>query len=260
MRHYRSLPAAVILSPHPDDAVLSLWHLLTGPGEVRVINVFGGAPAAGSPLGWWDRLTGARDPVERAHERDAEDRRALARAGRRPVSLDLPGGQYRGGDREVGPIAEGIAGLVSAGDLVYAPASLDGHRSHRLVLEAARRALDDDAGGLRLYADIPHALAFGWPAWVTGAAADPRLDPDAHWDHQLRAVGLSADDLEPEVHRLPGEAIAAKREAIREYASQLPALEAQFGPFTDDATLAYEVVWSPRRSSSRRISIASERS
>jgi hypothetical protein len=37
--------SAVILSPHLDDAVLSCWHLLTGPGEVEVINVFAGVPA-----------------------------------------------------------------------------------------------------------------------------------------------------------------------------------------------------------------------
>jgi hypothetical protein len=42
-----------ILSPHPDDAVLSCWHLLSDPGEARVINVFAGIPPPGR-TGWWD--------------------------------------------------------------------------------------------------------------------------------------------------------------------------------------------------------------
>src|SRR5436190_795304 len=51
----RYMTATTILSPHPDDAVLSLWHVLAGPGEVAVVNVFAGRPA-GSELGWWDAL------------------------------------------------------------------------------------------------------------------------------------------------------------------------------------------------------------
>src|SRR3954468_1605952 len=52
------MTATTILSPHLDDAVLSCWHVLTGPGEVAVVNVFAGVPPAGAPVGWWDRLSG----------------------------------------------------------------------------------------------------------------------------------------------------------------------------------------------------------
>ena len=38
------MSAPAILSPHPDDAVLSLWHVLAAPGGVSVLNVFNGPP------------------------------------------------------------------------------------------------------------------------------------------------------------------------------------------------------------------------
>ena len=56
-----TMPLA-ILSPHLDDAVLSCWHVLEGPEQARVINVFTADPPPGTPPPWWDRLTGASDP------------------------------------------------------------------------------------------------------------------------------------------------------------------------------------------------------
>ena len=53
----------VILSPHLDDAVLSCWHVLSGPADVRVINLFAGLPALGAAPGWWDRRTEPRAMV-----------------------------------------------------------------------------------------------------------------------------------------------------------------------------------------------------
>src|SRR5947208_3206705 len=86
-----------ILSPHLDDAVLSCWHLLAGPREVAVLNVFAGVPPAGEPAGWWDRLVGDPDAdaatVVRA--RRAEDRAALALAGRAATNLGFLDRQYR---------------------------------------------------------------------------------------------------------------------------------------------------------------------
>jgi LmbE family N-acetylglucosaminyl deacetylase len=241
--------AMVILSPHPDDAVLSLWHVLTDPGDVRVVNVFGGTPEGAAP-GWWDRLTRSTDPLERRRERHEEDRRALALAGREPENLGFLDGQYRDGEQALEPVVRRIADLAPPRSVLFAPASLDGHRSHRAVLAAGLRlARETDPRARRelvLYADIPHALVYGWPGWVTGAAAEPFLDPDAHWEHQLRAAGLSPPQLEPHVHRLQAGAVRRKRKAIGEYRTQLPALEAQFGPFTADDVLAYEVVWSLR--------------
>lgn len=86
----------MILSPHLDDAVLSCWRVLEAHRSVRVVNVFTGSPPEGSPAPWWDRLTGATDPVRRMAERRAEDRRALALANeRRAIGVHGPPGLGR---------------------------------------------------------------------------------------------------------------------------------------------------------------------
>jgi hypothetical protein len=228
-----------VLSPHFDDAVLSVWHLLCGPGQVAVLNVFGARPTDHEGSEWWDRLTGADDSVARFHDREAEDRAALALAGRRGESLPFLEGQYRAGEQPLEPLVEAIAARAGEGP-VYAPAALDGHRSHRLAraaaLELRRRGLS-----VRLYADLPHALVFGWPEWVTGEAPDPLLRPQAQWDHELATMDVAPG--EPRVERLSDTELARKLEAVACYRTQLPALEAQFGPLTTGDRLRHEVVW-----------------
>jgi len=53
----------VILSPHPDDAVFSTFHVLLTKADVQVITIFSGIPAAGvlTPL---DRAVGR--PTQRS--------------------------------------------------------------------------------------------------------------------------------------------------------------------------------------------------
>src|SRR5271170_7121838 len=130
-------PDVVILSPHFDDAALSCWHVLAGPAEVLVVNVFAGEPPAGA-LGWWDRAAGASDSPAAVRVRVDEDRRALALAGRAAVNLPFLDSQYREGDQAAGEIVEALRGVPVAGARLYAPASLgDHHRDHTAVRAAA---------------------------------------------------------------------------------------------------------------------------
>jgi hypothetical protein len=230
---------ATVLSPHFDDAVLSVWHLVGGPGEVAVLNVFGACPRDHDGSAWWDRLTGATDSVARFREREAEDRAALALAGRTGDSLPFLEGQYRTGEQPLEPLAAAIAARTGDGP-VYAPAALDGHRSHRLT-RAAGLELRRRGTTVRLYADLPHALVFGWPEWVTGATPDPLLSPQAEWDRELATMDVAPG--EPRVERLSDGELARKLEAVGCYRTQLPALEAQFGPLRSDDRLRYEVFW-----------------
>lgn len=233
----------VILSPHPDDAVLSLWHLVAGPGEVVVLNVFGRCPPRPDGDAWWDRLTAAADPAARMRERHTEDREALARAGRRPRNLGVVDGQYRRESLETGRLSGRIARILPRDARLLAPAALDGHGGHRAVRAAALTLAAEHGRAVGLYADTPHSLTFGWPAWVTGRQPPPYLRPEAHWEHRLAECGLSVTDLEPTVQRLDDAALAAKVAAVRAYRTQLPALEAQFGPLLSGDALRYEVVW-----------------
>jgi LmbE family N-acetylglucosaminyl deacetylase len=230
----------LILSPHLDDAVLSLWHVLDGPGDVEVVNVFTGRPANGR-LGWWDRLTGATDAGVRLRERTAEDRAALAATGRQARQLGLLDHQHRDAAVERAALDHALGEAASEGRLL-APAALAGHPDHRAVRDAAL-ALRREGREVALYADLPHAVGFGWPASVTGADAQAYLDPSAQWERELASGGLSLAGLRLDVRRLDDAAHERKLAAVRCYGTQLPALEAASNGRLLGGDLRYEVVF-----------------
>src|SRR4051794_24072309 len=113
----------VILSPHLDDAVLSCWRVLEGPGEVEVVNVFAGVPPAGSATGWWDRASGSGDSARAVMVRIEEDRAALAAVGRHAVNLDFLDAQYRQDGADGDALAAAMRDAVPRSALVYVPAA-----------------------------------------------------------------------------------------------------------------------------------------
>jgi len=244
----------VILSPHLDDAVLSCWHLLEGPGDVRVVNVFAGKPPPDAAAGWWDELSGRRDSGQAVDERVAEDRAALALAGREPLNLDFLDHQYRRCDQPLAPVVRALRPALAPGALVLAPCALgpalhapiareagtEPHPDHVAVRSAAL-ALRSEGLAVALYADFPHAGAYGLPAWVTGQGNDAGADP---WAATLATIGVPHDQLIAEVCRLTPSAFTRKLQAARRYATQIAALERAFARSLDDpALLGYEVVW-----------------
>jgi LmbE family N-acetylglucosaminyl deacetylase len=231
-----------IISPHPDDAVLSLWHLLAGPDEIQILTVFNGPGDGEATLGWWDRLTRADDALERASVRAEEDREALGLAGRSSTDLGFVDGQYRNGEQPIEPVIEAIANAAPDDALLLAPAALDRHRDH-LAARAAAFELGGRGRRVALYADVPHATVNGWPAWVTGTPADLHLDPEAFWDRAFNGSAMSLRGLEPQVHRLSPDDEARKRDAVERYRTQIPALESQFALLARPEVLRYEVVW-----------------
>jgi LmbE family N-acetylglucosaminyl deacetylase len=236
--------ASAILSPHLDDAVLSCWHVLSQSGEVVVVNVFAGVPASLDGPAWWDRYTGATDSPERARERIDEDRRALALAGRTAVNLDLLDEQYREADQPPAPPTAQLERLLAPGTRIYAPAAFAIHPDHTLVRTAALE-LRIKGFVVSLYADLPHAIAHGWPAWVTGKPVPAAQDlAGARWEYWLGGTGIRLEEMAASVHQLDPAAHARKLEAVRAYRTQLEGLrELAGGCLADPATLGYEVVW-----------------
>jgi LmbE family N-acetylglucosaminyl deacetylase len=232
--------ATVILSPHLDDAVLSCWHVLTAPGEVGVITVFAGVPTELTAPAWWDQYTGAEDSGERVRERIEENRRALAVAGRTAVNLGFLDEQYRHKAQRVAPLTEQIGPLLPPRARIYAPAAFANHADHALARAAALR-LRDAGFPVSLYADLPHASVYGWPAWVKGNRQSGARDlAAALWDHVLAGTGA----LAPAVYALDLDARERKLAAVRMYRSQLRGIEALAGrSVTDPETLGYEVDW-----------------
>jgi hypothetical protein len=236
LRHDPGAPA-LLLSPHLDDAVLDCWSVLTAGGAVRVVNVFAGIPAPGS-VSYYERLAGARDSAAHVRRRRDEDREALALAGRSAVSLGFLARTHRQGRPE--PSFRALDAALAAHTPVstlYAPAALGvAHPDHALVREYAL-ALGRQRMPVRLYADLPYSVAYGWPAWVTGADPQPGLDVEAYW-------GPFGSRARAQVVRLDPAAAAAKLAAMRTYRSEFAVLDrGPLGQLSNPAVHGFEVFW-----------------
>ncbi|HYH59630.1 MAG TPA: hypothetical protein VD790_10490 [Thermoleophilaceae bacterium] len=233
----------LVLSPHLDDAVLDCWSVLTGPADVRVVNVFALPPAPGTTTDW-DGIAGQPDSAALFAERIAEDVDALDEAGRGPENLPFLEIQYRRGrpfppwsalDRE-------IARRFPAPARVFAPMTIGTvHPDHALVrayaLSLARQRIP-----VSLYADLPYCAVYGWPAWVTGGETSPHLDVDAYWASAFAETGV--DPRAGRVERLDDTTAAAKLAAMRRYRTQFPTLDrGPVGNISNPEIHRYEVFW-----------------
>jgi LmbE family N-acetylglucosaminyl deacetylase len=234
---------ALILSPHMDDAVLNCWSVLSGPGPVAVVNVFGGIPRDGFVTGW-DAVCGATDSAEMVRTRLAEDRQALARIGVEPSVLPFLDAQYRGCRAlpAFAAVDAAIASHVPAASMVYVPLGTR-HADHRYVRRLGAALVRSGLPG-RIYADVPYVSELGWPSWVTGEPADPHLDVAARFDWLTSLVPEVADGRAGEPVRLDPAQAAAKLEAFRTYRSQFPGIDQ--GPLrviSNPAIHRFELFW-----------------
>ncbi len=242
LRHDPQAPA-LVLSPHWDDAVFDCWTLLASGDEVKVVNVFAGAPEPGS-VTLWDSITGALDSSERARERLAEDALALALAKREPLNLPFLDAQYR---QAPGPtlaqLDRALTGPVASASRAYVPAGLGSHPDH-LLARRYGRMLARAGIPVALYAELPYCVMHGWPHWVDGREGDPHRNVDAYWQSFLAAVPEMPQLRSAHVERLDAAAAAAKLAAMRCYRTQFAALDAGARELLSDPAIhGFEVRW-----------------
>ena len=237
----------LVLSPHLDDAVLSCWSVLTGSREVVVVNVCSGIPEPGllTPI---DRMAGASESAARMRERLAEDAEALALAGREPIGLGFLDSQYRPAPEELGApeIVAALDGPVESACALLAPACLSANPDHRVVRELAL-GLASRGFPIELYAELPAAIRYGWPHWVTGDDADPHLVPDIDWTSSLPDPESTGVELVPRSVRLDEAQADRKLRALRTYRTQYPLLTR--GPIDrlgNERNRRHELFWSVR--------------
>jgi LmbE family N-acetylglucosaminyl deacetylase len=233
---------AVVVSPHLDDAVLSAWSVLTAAGPVEVVNVFDGLPEPGF-LTRYDRLVRGTESATLFAERIAEDREALALAGRTPRGVGLLERQYR--DRPYDPdrLERLLEAAIPRCSELYVPSGIGGHEDHVAVRDAA---LGLAAGGppVTLYAELPYAIHKGWPHWVTGDDPDPHLDPESDWEVYLSEVPCGRSALEVRVRELSDGEAEAKLAALRTYRTQFASLNSgMINRFGAPVASRYEVFW-----------------
>lgn len=211
-----------------------------------MVSVFAGLPDEAAPLGSWDRLSCASSSRGRQLERREEDRAALETFDVTFEHWDFLDAQYRGGappDREA--IAASLAPMLSSESELWLPAGI-GHVDHAAVSDAALDAASR-LGLVRVhvYADVPHAIPYGWPPSVTHRDPVEWLDPDAWLADQLRQRGFEESRLTQHVVRLDSRAAGLKRRALEMYRTQLPALGLGAERLARDPDmLRFELFWS----------------
>jgi LmbE family N-acetylglucosaminyl deacetylase len=130
----------VVVSPHVDDAVFSLGAALSRAArcgaQVTVLTVLAGDVNSPRPAGEWDRRAGFGTAGEAARARRAEDERACALIGARPLWLPYSDLQYERGASD-SQIREAVADAVGSGPVLLPsfPLSNPDHRWLRGLLE-----------------------------------------------------------------------------------------------------------------------------
>jgi len=236
----------VLLSPHVDDAVLSCWSVLTRPEPVQPVNVFAAPPPSGF-VTRYDRICGATDSAQHVRARLEEDMEALRAAGRSPLNLPFLDRQYRRPWQtpSLRQLDDALADRVPRARALYAPAGLGfaPQPDHALVrtyaLAAARNRIP-----LWLYADVPYAVTFGWPSWVTESEPDAHLDVDAYWEHVVDEIAGFGALRGAHVARLASEDAARKLAAMQAYRTQFRALDGgAIGLLRNPLVHPFEVFW-----------------
>jgi LmbE family N-acetylglucosaminyl deacetylase len=202
------MEAALIFSPHLDDAVLSVGQVMAGRPDMTVATVFSGVPHDCQQLTSYDANCGFTDAAQAITARRGEDRAALGHLAARPVWLDFIDHQYDQPANEAA-IVDALAAVVDevAPTLIIGPLGL-AHPDHH----AARRSFE------RLVATTPQI-----EAWVYEDLPSRVLWPEevpealAWWKEKGHRPELGFVGTGP---------LERKQEALAGYASQLGLLDA----------------------------------
>jgi LmbE family N-acetylglucosaminyl deacetylase len=198
----------VVLSPHLDDAVLSIgafMHREVRRGiDVRVVTVFANDPSGNGPAGAWDAMCGFVSAAAAACARRQEDERACAIVGADPHWLAYGDESYGrpATDEEVWrDVREAVAGSA----LVLIPGFPLRQADHAWLTQLVVQRRTELSPALGFYAEQPYARA----AWARGRRATPPLPLEfqrvstaakdrcaklwaaAQYRSQLRAIGSS---------------------------------------------------------------------
>lgn len=216
------LTSVVVVSPHPDDAVLSCGQFLAAHPGATVVTVFAGAPAIyPDPPSWWSSLCGFGPGDDITAARRAEDADALGLLDATPRWLDFLEPQFTLDDTipRSDEIADVLDAVLRALDptLVLLPFGLANPEhvvTHDAVLNVRLRWLDDTMGAPPspawiAYEDIAYKQIPGLLAW--------------------RVSGLFRSALWPTPTAMPIDSSPArKREAMARYVSQVKGLDADW--------------------------------
>jgi hypothetical protein len=215
--------------------------------DALVVTVFAGLPAKDQACGSWDLITRASSARARVLERIAEDEAATSWLGCRTERWDELDDQHRSAPLDQRRLGERLVPLLEQATEVWLPAGIGSHVDHCGLRDAGLRAVSSLANRprtVRLYADVPYAIKYGWPDWIDRAGRREFVDPSPWLESEMSRCGLDSRGLAAEVYELTLAMRDRKLQAISEYRTQLAALRMdQLMAVRPDSVLRYEVSW-----------------
>ena len=126
---------------------------------------------------------------------------------------------------------------MPAASRVYAPAVLGTPHPDHVRVRAYALACAAAGIPVELYADLPYAVVYGWPHWVTG-------DPRRPAPRRRRVLGRARRRATRASCALDEAQAAAKLDAMRAYATQFPSLDrGPIGLLSNPKVHRFEVFW-----------------
>jgi LmbE family N-acetylglucosaminyl deacetylase len=190
----------VVVSPHLDDAVLSVGatiaHAVESGSQVEILTVFACAPDSQAPADEWDRKSGFATEGQAAQQRRREDASACAILGVTPHWFEF-GAQPYDKRASMEEVVAAVTAVTAGADTVLMPGFPLAHADHA-ALTNSLLAHGLNCRNVGLYAEQPYAFDRGatpagpmeaMPAAGVGARTWQRASATRqHRDLKLRAV------------------------------------------------------------------------
>lgn len=200
----------LVVSPHFDDAALSVGQTILSFRSVTAVTVFTGVPADPEQLTTYDERCGFTSAAHAVAARTLEDDMAMRTLGvARTERLGFVDSQY-GQERDRDTLVSSLRNLVNRLDpsAVFAPVGAL-HPDHVFLTEAILDVTPDVVAPVWLWADLPNTVS------------EPRALDDALGRVTSRGFTVTETPM-------PAGPLERKRGAVRCYRSQLWALKNRF--------------------------------
>lgn len=150
----------LVISPHLDDAILSVGEMIASTDEVTVLTMFSGSPK--NPMETdYDKKCGFANSDEANKERKNEDESACRTLNADYVHLDFLESQYREKQYDGFEIESSLKEYVELSDVIYFPEGIV-HPDHEIVFSIVSHLYKNHREEKKffVYEDLPYRIIY----------------------------------------------------------------------------------------------------